>query len=1028
MFRFIFSALVFCLCVQAQGTRPYLLDTFAGHYPTGDGGVATDALLKTPLGVVAGGGRLYISDNGNGRIRLVTPDGKITTLLDDRYARGMALDAQGNLYFGQGYRAYRMTASGEVTVFAGSKNGFDGDGGPATSAKLEDAWGFAVGPDGSVFIADRRNNRIRRVTPDGTINSFAGNGTAGFSGDGGAATQAQLNGPVGLAADGTGNVYIIDQMNYRVRKVTPDGKISTVAGNGTYAAPVDGAVATESPLTAPSGIAVEASGNLYITDLLSDRVLRVDAGGILHVFAGSGRYGFSGDGGPAINADLNGPSHVTTDGDGNVYFSDSANQRIRRVDASGTISTFAGRSHFSGDGGPATGAVLFDPSTVASDNQGNIYVADKSNLRVRKVALDGTISTVAGNGKWGPTGDGGPATEAKIAPPRALLIDPQGHLYIGSSRQVRRVEADGTIQIFAGTGVSGDSGDGGPAAKATFRNVQGLAYGPDGSVYVADSGAHRVRRVASDGTIYAFAGTGQPGFAGDGGPAVQALLNYPRGAAVGTGGSVYITDSQNGRLRKVSPSGIITTVAGNGSLNWPQEGALAIASPFPSAFGVTIDAAGDVIVGTWLVVYKLTSQGRIYRIAGQHESGFGGDGGLATDGKLNGAWGVAVNPDGDILVSDMRNDRIRRLRPDHAVRLEAVVAGKHSGLVGQPLGDPLRLRVIGALGLPLPRELVTFAVTSGNATIATPNVMTDAAGVASALVTLGAVPGDAVVTATVPGVPDLAFEISSFADPNGMAALPGVSAGGVVGAGLSVPPVRSVSPAGIVSIFGTAFAPPGTMRQVGGADLVGGRLPTRLDHVCVEMGAKQAYMLHIFPNQINVQVPHLTAGEEVAVRVVRNCGLAEEVKSEPRMVMVQAATPEFFYWKQNADGHNPIAAVNPVSHEFVGPPGLISGVTLVKAMPGDTIDFYATGFGKTSPVVPPGDIPGYLATTVARPVVTVGGTTVPDADVLYSGVTPWAGVYLLRIKVPPVGSGNHAVTVRIGSETSAPGGYLTVGQ
>jgi len=1028
MFRFIFSALVLCLCVQAQGTRPYLLDTFAGHYPTGDGGAATEALLKTPLGVVASGGSLYISDNGNGRIRVVAPDGKITTLAEDRHARGMALDAQGNLYFGQGYRAYRMTPSGEVTVFAGSRRGFDGDGGPATSAKLEDAWSFAVGPDGSVFIADRRNNRVRRVAPDGTISTFAGNGTAGFSGDGGAATQAQLNGPIGLAADSAGNVYIIDQMNYRARKVTPDGKITTVAGNGVYSAPVDGAAATESPLSGLSDVTVDASGNLYITDLLSDRVLRVDANGILHIFAGSGKYGFGGDGGPAINAELNGPSHVTADGAGNVYFSDSGSHRIRRVDASGTISTFAGRSHFSGDGGPATGAVLFDPSAVASDNQGNIYVADKGNLRVRKIAPDGTISTVAGNGKWGPSGDGGPATDAKIAPPLALLVDPQGRLYIGSSRQVRRVETDGTIQTFAGTGISGDSGDGGPAAKATLQSVQGLAYGPDGSVYVADSGAHRVRRVASDGMIYAFAGTGQPGFAGDGGPAAQARLNYPRDAAVGADGSVYITDSQNVRLRKVSSSGIITTVAGNGSFSWPQEGALAVSSPFPSALGITIGAGGDLIVGTWSAVYKITSQGRIYRIAGQRSGGFGGDGGLATDGQFNGAWGVAVNAAGHIFVTDQSNDRVRRLRPDRAARMDAVGGTMLSGLVGQPLSDLPRVQVIGTLGLPLPQEVVNFAVTSGGATLSAPTVTTDAFGVAAAGVTLGDAPGEAVVTASVHGVPDLIFHVTAFTDPNGMAAPPAVGTGGVVGAGLSVPPVRSVSPGGIVSVFGTAFAPAGTIRQVGPADLVGGRLPTNMDHVCVEMGAKKAYLLHIFPNQINVQVPQLTVGGDVAVRVVRNCGLAEEVRSVPQMVTIKKVTPEFFYWKQNVDGHNPIAAVNPVSHEFVGPPGLLPGVTLVKAKAGDTIDFYATGFGKTSPAVSPGDIPGHLANTVARPVVTVGGMAVPDADVLYCGVTQWAGVYLLRIKVPSVGQGDHAVTVRFGGETSPAGGYLTVGQ
>ena len=242
-----------------------------------------------------------------------------------------------------------------------------------------------------------------------------------------------------------------------------------------------------------------------------------------------------------------------------------------------------------------------------------------------------------------------------------------------------------------------------------------------------------------------------------------------------------------------------------------------------------------------------------------------------------------------------------------------------------------------------------------------------------------------------------------------------------------MPPIRAISTGGIVSVFGTAFAPPGTARQVSGADLVGGRLPTNMDHVCVEMGTKRAYMLHIFPNQINVQVPQLTVGEEVALRVVRNCGLPQEVKSQPRMLMVKAATPEFFYLQHKPGGHNPLVAVNPTTYQLYGEPGSFGDVKLVKAKPGDMVDFYTTGFGKTSPLVPPGDIPGYAAETVARPVVTVGGTAVPEAEVLYCGVTQWAGVYLLRIKVPAVGAGHHAVVVRFGEDVSPSGGYLAVG-
>lgn len=262
--------------------------------------------------------------------------------------------------------------------------------------------------------------------------------------------------------------------------------------------------------------------------------------------------------------------------------------------------------------------------------------------------------------------------------------------------------------------------------------MYGLAEGPDSSVYLEDSYAHRVRRVAPDGTIYAFAGTGEKGFSGDGGPAVQAQLYYPRGVAVGADGSVYITDSSNRRIRKVSPAGIITTIAGDGSYSWPQQGVPAASNPFTAAFHIAVDSKGDLIVGTWSAVFKVTSGGRVYRIAGQSSTGFGGDGGLATDGKFDGAWGVAVNAAGHIFVSDEDNDRVRRLRPDRAALMEAVSGTEYAGLVGQPMSDPPRVRVIGSLGLPLPQQLVVFTVASGSATITTPNVMTDEFGIASA--------------------------------------------------------------------------------------------------------------------------------------------------------------------------------------------------------------------------------------------------------------------------------------------------------
>jgi hypothetical protein len=254
---------------------------------------------------------------------------------------------------------------------------------------------------GNLYIADSGNNRIRKVTPGGVISTVAGNGAGGCSGDGGPATSAQLV-PWGIAVDAVRNLYIADYGagHNRVRKVTPGGVISTVAGNGTYGSSGDGGPATSAQLQSPSGVAVDAAGNLYFAEYHGCRIRKVTPGGVISTVAGNGAGGFSGDGGPATSARLDRPSGVAVDAAGNLYFADTNNHRIRKVTPGGVISTVAGNgaAGFSGDGGPATSAQLYDPRGVAMDAAGNLYIADYGNDRIRKITPGGAISTVAGNG------------------------------------------------------------------------------------------------------------------------------------------------------------------------------------------------------------------------------------------------------------------------------------------------------------------------------------------------------------------------------------------------------------------------------------------------------------------------------------------------------------------------------------------------------------------------------------------------------------------------------------------------------
>jgi len=445
-------------------------------------------------------------------------------------------------------------AQGVITTVAGSTWIFRGDGGPATAAALYYPRGVAVDAAGNLYIADSSSNRIRKVTSGGTITTVAGNGQAGYSGDGGPATAAMLGGPAGVAVDAAGNLYIADSGNYRVRKVTPAGTITTVAGNGQQGYSGDGGPATAASLAGPSGVAVDAAGNLYAADRDNDRIRKVTTDGIITNFAGNGSKRLAGDGQAAVGASLNRPAGVALDAAGGLYIADSENNRIRKVTPTGTITTLAGNGQYgySGDGGPATAASL-SPGGVAVDAAGNLYIADYGNDRIRKVTPAGTITTVAGNGQWGYSGDGGPATAASLNRPYGVAVDATGNLYIadGQNSRIRKVTPAGTITTVAGNGQWGYSGDGGPATGTSLSDPRGVAVDAAGNLYIADSSNYRIRKVTPAGTIITVAGNGQGGYSGDGGPATAASLFLPPAVAVDAAGNLYIADTGNDRIRKV---------------------------------------------------------------------------------------------------------------------------------------------------------------------------------------------------------------------------------------------------------------------------------------------------------------------------------------------------------------------------------------------------------------------------------------------------------------------------------------------
>ena len=316
----------------------------------------------------------------------------------------------------------------------------------------------------------------------GVISTVAGSGTFGFGGDGGPAVAARLGFPYGVALDGSGNLYIADEANRHIRKVDPAGVISTAA-----------------QLDFPRGVAVDGAGNLYIADLSNHRIRKVDAAGVISTVAGDGTFGFGGDGGAATDAQLKLPYGVALDGAGNLYIADSGNDRIRKVDAAGVITTVAGdgTEGYGGDGGPAVAAQLDFPTGVALDDASNLYIADWVNDRIRKVDAAGVISTVAGDGTEGFGGDNGAATVAQLNSPYDVALDAAGNLYIAdsSNHRIRKVDSAGVITTVAGDGTEGYGGDGGPAVAAQLDFPTGVALDDAGNLYIADYDNHRIRRL-----------------------------------------------------------------------------------------------------------------------------------------------------------------------------------------------------------------------------------------------------------------------------------------------------------------------------------------------------------------------------------------------------------------------------------------------------------------------------------------------------------------------------------------------------
>lgn len=614
---------------------------------SGDGGLAIRASLDQPQAVtIDGAGNLYLVDFGNNRIRRV--------------------DAM----------------TGIISTVAGGGNGDSiGDGGPATRASLFRPLDVFVSSNSDLLIADSGNNRIRKVDiQTGIISTVVGDGKGKFGGDNGPATQASLNFPIGVVLDSNGTMFISDGFNHRIRRVDSSGIITTYAGNGFEGQygqggfTGDGGPATSASLSIPAGLVLDIQGNLLLSDFFNHRIRKVDSQTrIISTVAGNGDSSFTGDGGLATNAGMDGPLGLAIDGAGDLFVVDTGHDRVRRImGTTGIIFTIAGSgsARFYGEGDLAIQAGLYRPYNLSLDSQGNLFIADTGNFRFRRVdVLTGKIQTVVGDGTLCCNdAEGASALQTSILNGYGVAVDPTGSNLFLSLRDgglVRKV-TNGIITTVAGGGKNG-LGDNGPATAAVLNSPYGLALDSLGNLFIADQSNHRIRRVdAKTGMITTVAGSGPTGydnggFGGDNGPATSARLNLPVGVAVDLAGNIFVADYYNFRVRVIdAQTKIIRTVAGGGNQD-NGDGGPATSDILGVPTGLAVDAAGNLFIATGDTrVRRVDAKtGIITTVAGSLDRGNSGDGKLAASATLTSAISVALDRNGNLYISDNESNVVR---------------------------------------------------------------------------------------------------------------------------------------------------------------------------------------------------------------------------------------------------------------------------------------------------------------------------------------------------------------------------------
>ena len=911
--------------------------------------------------------------------------------------------------------------SGSYTIRPVIGSGSRGDGGPATSALLDGPYGLAQDAQGNVYISESNAGIIRKVGVNGIIQRFAGSGILDDGLEGQSALQTDLISPGSLLVDSDGGLIFADLVACRIRKVLTNGMIQDVVGtgrcagsNGGFPGGGGGTISgTNGPLQtdigAVGGITKDASGQLIFSDVSENVVWRVDSDGIVRIIAGIGAPGFSGDTYAATSAQLNSPRGVALDSEGNIYIADSGNCRVRQIDISdGEINTVAGNGTCSSASSVWNGSSLGALNGLAYDSSSNTILISSPGIgRVvrMKVGSNG-LSTVAGSGIPGVI-DSAPPTQYPLNQPSDVLILGSSVL-IADNTTFRVLQVQGNA-VTAFAGMLPRLASYNSASSAPLLRPSGLCYRQDGSLLVMDADAGRILAFTSPNQLATFAGEPYPtGYSGgDGGPAVLAQLNQPRRMACANG-NVYLT--QVGEIRVIDSQGTIQTQLSAVKVS-------NVVSSLSDPTGIVIDNAGRL-------VFSEASLNRVIRvdfnartttvIAGTGTAGFGGDGGAATSALLNSPGDLAFDSKGNLYIADRANGAIRQVSPSGTIQ---TIAGAYFGFSYSNIsGSPaisVSLGTIEGMTIDANDQIyltetsrVSVIKSDGNIYVIGGYESQSNAGVVSYV--NGPMYGcDGVTTdsngrvyVSVGQVGQVMMALPA-GDPGPPPAISFVESASAFGA------LTSVAPGSWIEIYGANLA--STTRGWASSDFSGHQAPVDLSGTSVAVAGQPAFVSYISPTQVNVQLPSTVSAGSQSITVATAAGT-----STPYTIHVNSTEPGLFAPPVfSISGKQYAGALFADGSTYVLPSNAVAGVTSRPANPGETIVLYGVGFGNVTPSVNAGTIV-QQANTMALP-VRVFFNQIPGT-VTYAGlVLDEVGLYQFNVVVPSgLQGGDVPITFTLG--------------